>query len=127
MWKQKLTSGRALGTSQGSITKAESWNYMKYFHKVTKWYGIRPFSQKQSHLVTELNHYLLHLSWDEEPEETREYHDSKTIAVLYPSIVLFMIADKLSLPEEAALSRMTTPDTIYINVHIQGIVSHDYL
>ena len=83
---------------------------MKYFHKDTKWYGIRPFSRKQSHVVTELNHYLLHLSWDEEPEETREYHDSKTIAVLYPSIVLFMIADKLSLPEEAALSRMTTPD-----------------
>ena len=83
---------------------------MEYFHKGTKWYGIRPFSRKQSHVVTELSHYLLHLSWDEEPEETREYHDNKTMAVLYPSIVLFMIADKLTLPEEAILSRMTTLD-----------------
>ena len=38
------------------------------------------------------------------------YHNSKSTAVLYPSIVLLMITDKLNLTEEAALSRMTTPD-----------------
>ena len=63
-----------------------------------------------SQTETELNHYLLHLSWDEEPEEMHGYHNSKTTAVLYPSIVLLMISDKLNLTEEAALSRMTTPD-----------------
>ena len=38
------------------------------------------------------------------------YHNSKTTVVLFPSIVLLMISDKLNLTEEAALSRMTTPD-----------------
>ena len=85
---------------------------MKYFHKDTKWYGIRQFSHKQTHVVTELHHYLLHLSWDEEPEETRAYHDSKTAAVVFPSIDLFVIADKMNLPEEAGLSRMAAPQTI---------------
>ena len=37
------------------------------------------FSQR--HIITELNHYLLHRSWDEEPEEMRGYLDSKTTAV----------------------------------------------
>ena len=99
-----------IGIGKESNTKAGSGQYIKYYHKDTKWYGIRPFSPKQRHVITEVNHCLLHLSWDEEPEEMRGYHDSKTTAVLYPSIVLLMITDKLNLTEEVALSRMTTPD-----------------
>ena len=34
----------------------------------------------------------------------------KTTVALLPSIILLMISDKLNLTEEAALSRMTTPD-----------------
>ena len=35
----------------------------------------------------------------------RGYHDSKTMAVLYPSTVLLIIAEKINLSKEAALNK----------------------
>ena len=41
-----------IGIGNESNTKAGSGQYINYYHKDTKWYGIRPFSPKQRHVIT---------------------------------------------------------------------------
>ena len=89
------------------FTDLISSQFKHYWLKSAKYYGLIPFtSHKQISVYSELHHYLLHISWDEQPNETRTYHDNKTIAILYHSVVLLMIAEKLNTTEEAALDKL---------------------
>jgi hypothetical protein len=105
------------GIPLGAVAVADCDYFIQYNRKVSLYYYIIPFQRKQMYVYSELCHYLEHISWDEDPCKTKAYHTQKVWAVIYLSVALLMISDKLKISHAEAYIKMQSLDQFMALLH----------